>query len=759
MRSVRYAISACLVIHLSLAYRTLVHAEPKATASETGQRPTLRAGSLPGDLALDGRISEPAWWAVDSIANLVTIEPREGAVPTARTVVRVLASPTELVIGAQCLDPDPSRIVSPSKARDAILDDEDHLTLVLDTFLDGRSGYLFAVNPSGARFDGLVTAHGEDVNSQWDAIWEAKTTRDSAGWYAEIRIPATSLGFKNGLATWGFNVQRRVQRLQETSRWSGASRDYEVTQTSRAGLLAHLPRFDLGAGVTIRPAVVGRLSKPSPLVAADDDGDLSLDVTKTLGPNLLSSLTVNTDFAETEVDARQIKLTRFPLFFPEKRSFFLSGADIFDFGLGLDEETLIPFFSRRIGLFGVEEEDQAAIPIGVGGKVTGRAGNTNLGALVVGTRRVDHLTLVEEDLTLTVPRTAMGAVRVKQNVLEESSVGVLGTFGDPLGRSHSWMGGLDFTYRTSTFKDDQNFLVGLWGLLDDRAGLAGDKSAYGVRVDYPNDPVDINVTSMRIGSGFDPSLAFVPRNGVHIWDLSATFTPRPWWPGVREVTQELNLTLFNAPNNDTWNSYSLSARPLDVLFKTGDALSFAIEPEGDRPPDTFAISDELDLPAGSFEWTRYLLGARSAPKRRLSGEVLYQWGDYYNGELKTLEGSLSARPFSFLTLELTGERNTGRVEAVVESGSIETVVPRRFKEQLLGARLELNVSPDLQLSTFTQYDTQSEELGTNNRLRWTFAPHGDLFIVHNHNLARGIGHRWEFVSRETPLKLQYSLSF
>jgi len=758
MRSVRYAINAFLAINLLLACRTLADAEPQA-AEEASQRPTLRAGILPGDFALDGRISEPAWSACDSISNLVTIEPREGAVPTARTIVRVLASPTELVVSAQCFDPDPAHIVSPSKARDAVLDEEDHVILVLDTFLDGRSGYVFAVNPSGARFDGLVTAHGEEINAQWDAVWEAKTSRDATGWCAEIRIPANSLGFKQGLTTWGFNVQRRVQRLQETSRWSGASRDYEVTQTSRAGLLADLPRFDLGAGLSIRPAAVGRLSKPSRLVAADEDEDLSLDVSKTLGPNLLSSLTVNTDFAETEVDARQIKLTRFPLFFPEKRTFFLAGADIFDFGLGLDEETMIPFFSRRIGLFGVEEEDQASIPIGIGGKVTGRAGNTNLGALVVGTRRVDRLTLVEEDLTLTVPKTTMGALRVRQNVLQESSVGMLATFGDPLGRSRSWMGGLDFTYRSSTFKEDQNLLVGLWGLLDDRAGLTGDKSAYGVRVDYPNDPVDINVTSMRIGSGFDPSLAFVPRNGVHIWDMSATFTPRPWWPGVREVTQELNVTLFNALNNDTWKSYSLSARPLDLLFKSGDGVSFAIEPEGDRPGDTFAISDGLDLPAGSFEWTRYLIGTRSAEKRRISAELQYQWGDYYNGDLKTLEGRLSARPFSFLTLEMTGERNTGRVEAVVEAGDLETVVPRRFKEQLVGARLELNVSPDLQFSTFTQYDTQSEELGTNNRLRWTFAPRGDLFIVHNHNLARGIGHRWEFVSRETPLKIEYSLSF
>ncbi len=763
MRCERFPIrSAFLAITLLLASPARADT-PDAEQDEApaaGERPTLRVGVLPTDFALDGRMSEPAWWtASDSISNLVTIEPREGGVPVARTIIKVLANPTELVVGARCLDPDPAGIVSPSKARDAALDEEDHLLLVLDTFLDGRSGYVFAVNPSGARFDGLVTAHGEEVNGDWDTIWEARTSRDGGGWYAEIRIPAKSLGFKKGLTTWGFNVQRRVQRLQETSRWSAASRDYEVFQTSRAGLLADLPHFDLGAGLSIRPAAVGRASKPSRLAGTDHDGDLSLDVTKTLGSNLLSSLTVNTDFAETEVDARQIKLTRFPLFFPEKRSFFLAGADIFDFGLGLDEETLIPFFSRRIGLFGVEEEDQAAIPIDAGGKITGRVGNTNLGALVVGTHRVDDLSLVEEDLTLDIPRTTMGAVRVKQNVFQESSLGMLATFGDQLGRSRSWSGGMDFTYRTSSFKEDQNFLVGLWGLLNDREDLQGEKSAYGIRVDYPNDPVDINLSSMRIGDGFDPSLSFVPRNGVHIWDVSATLTPRPWWPGVREVTQELNFTLFNALNNDTWSSYALSARPFDILFQSGDRFEFAIEPQGDRPPDTFSISDELDLPAGSYEWTRYVVGVRSAEKRRVSGQVLWESGKYYNGDLRTVEARLAARPFQFLTLELTGERNTGTVTGVVETGTLEALTEEDFTEELVGLRLELNVSPDLQVSTLTQYDTQSRELGSNNRLRWTFAPHGDLFIVHNHNLARGLDNRWEFVSRQTPLKIQYSWRF
>jgi hypothetical protein len=265
---------------------------------------------------------------------------------------------------------------------------------------------------------------------------------------------------------------------------------------------------------------------------------------------------------------------------------------------------------------------------------------------------------------------------------------------------------------------------------------------------------------MRIGEAFDPSLGFVPRRNVHLWDLSATITPRPWWPGVRELTQELNFTLFNTLSNNTWVSYSLSARPFDVLFQSGDRFEFAIEPEGDRPDDTFSISDNADLPAASYEWVRYLVGVRSAEKRRLSGHLLYQWGDFYDGRLRTVDARLAIRPFNILTLELTGERNVGDVVGVVEVDTVEVFEPRHILEQVVGARVELNFSPDLQISSFTQYDTESREFGSNNRLRWTFAPQGDLFVVYNHQMERPrIDNRWRFLSNQIPVKVQYTWRF
>jgi hypothetical protein len=769
MQSERYVLwLLSIFIFLLLAGNVFAQEEEEEEEEVMGEKPSLQVSELTPEFTFDGIFNLSEWeTATDSIANLITIEPEEGGEPAGQTIIKVFTNPSDIIIAARCFEEDPDGIVSFSKARDSDLESEDHILIVLDTYLDGRSGYVFAVNPDGARFDGLVIEQGEDVNSDWDAIWEAKTSRDEEGWYVEIRIPIKSLGYEKDLTEWGFNVQRRVQHLQETSRWSGAKRDFEVFQTIRAGLMTDLPEFDFGFGLSVRPSLVGRVSEEG-LEERKYELEPSLDVTQRLGPNLISALTINTDFAETEVDVRQINLTRFPVFFPEKRTFFLGGSDIFEFGLGLDEDNLIPFYSRRIGLVGLDEDEQREVPINVGAKIQGRVGETNLGALVVNTRKIDSLQLgdIDEDIKIHVPQTTMGSFRVRQNILEESSVGVIGTFGDQLGRSSSWSGGVDFVYRTSNFMDEKNFLIGVWGLLNDRENLTGDKSSLGLRVDYPNDLFDFNFTTIRLGDGFDPSLGFVPRNNVHIWDFGGEYKPRPNWELVRQMTHELAFTLYNTLNNSTWESYEGVIKPLDWLFESGDQVEGGLIPAGDRPPETFEIATDIDIPAGSYEWLRYYVGGSLAEKRMISGGIIWEFGDYYNGTLNTIEASLAFKPSAFFTLELTAERNTGNVMALPEDFDPEeeeeepVLVSKDFTEELFGLRFQINISSDLQISSLTQYDTQSKELGTNNRLRWTFDPLGDIFIVYNHNVIRRTDEkRWQFISNELPIKIMYTWRF
>ncbi len=689
--------------------------------------PSIAAGRLTGSLKLDGILDEPVWQTTDSISNLVQVIPRQGAAPSARTVVRVLAAPDALLIGIRADDPDPAGIVGYARARDAELEEEDHVVVVLDTYLDGRSGYVFTVNPAGARRDAIVTNQGEDEDSNWDAAWEAAAARTARGWSVEIRIPVRSLMFGRGLTEWGFNVQRRIQRLQETDRWASPAQDWQVTQVSRAGRLTGLPAFELGVGLSVRPAVTGGGGKSAPGARFSDREDVSLDVTQRLGANALAQLTVNTDFAETEVDTRQVNLTRFPLYFPEKRTFFLEGTDIFTFGSRLEEE-VSPFFSRRIGLVNGQP-----VPIRAGGKIHGRLGDTNFGALVVRTGSVDSLA----------PDATMGVVRIQQNVLEESSVGAIGTFGDPQGLKESWLGGADVIYKTSRFAGDKNFLAAAWGMTMNRTGLGGPAHAAGARLDYPNDLWDINAGYHYVDSAFQPSLGFVPRPGVQAANLGVEFMPRPRdFLGVRQLSFGLEGSIVTDLGG-RWESYEIDVAPLNWVLESGDGFETSVSREGERLVEPFEVASGVSIPAGQYEYTRGRLALGTADKRRLSIWTELGFGGFYDGTLTQLMVSATWRPVPLLIFELSGERNVGHMPA------------GRFVQNLLGVRASVNFSPDLQLNSYVQYDNESRSVGTNTRLRWTFDPLGDLFVVYNHSVST-LGDRWAFEANQLLVKLQYA---
>jgi hypothetical protein len=708
---------------------TLVWCAAVAAVSAPEQPPTLGVGVLAPGHRVDGVLDEPAWAQAPEGPDLLMVEPRQGEPATGRTVIEVLAGEKALVFGLRCLDPDPSGIVSFTKERDGDFEAEDHVVLVLDPFQDGRSGYVFAVNPGAARFDALVEPGGEDVDSNWDGEWEAATRRDASGWSAEIRIPVTTLSFPRDAAEWGFNVQRRVQRLQENDRWASPRQDYTVFQTSRAGRLTGLPRFDLGWGLSVRPALVGGAQKASPEAGTDGTLEPSLDVTQRVGTNALASLTVNTDFAETEVDTRQTNLTRFPLFFPEKRSFFLDAADIFGFGVGLGGESLLPFFSRRIGL--VEGRE---VPILAGLKATGRASSTSFGGLVVRTREEAGVA----------PAATMGVLRVQRNVLAESRIGFIATAGDPQGRAGSWGAGVDFTYQTSRFLGDKNFIAGVWGLATGRDDLGAyrERTAFGFKVDYPNDLWDCYLLYRRVGDGFDPSLGFVPRRGINSYQAGCTWAPRPKGTFVRQMFHELYPSL-TTDLDGRWESYRVLTAPVNWRLESGDRFELNAVPTGERLVEPFEVVEGVVIPPGAYDWMRYRVEVEAAAKRKLSGQATWWFGGFYTGTLHQIEVEAAWTPSPVVTFLVEAEHDVGRLE----QGD--------FDLTLVGAKVRLNLSPDLQLRSFLQYDTEDRTFGTNTRLRWTFHPRGDLFVVYNHNL-REIEDRWRRDANELLVKVQYT---
>jgi len=680
-------------------------------------------------IRLDGWLNEADWGRADSIIIASMVEPEENGMPTYPTVVKILVDQKNIYIGLICFDNQPDQIVSFSKARDAELENEDNIKLILDTYRDGRNGYIFAINPFGARYDALVSFNGEFENPNWDGAWDAKTQINESYWSAEIRIPVSTLTFRRGLDSWGFNIERRIQRYLEVDRWTAISRDYTLGQTIHAGLLKELPEFNLGIGLT--PTVSG-------LVKATHrrDGETtydwkpSLDVTQRISSDITAQLTVNTDFAETEVDSRQTNLTRFPVLYPEKRQFFLEGADIYDFGLSLGR-SFMPFFSRRIGLHSGQE-----VPILWGGKINGKIKNTHFGSLVTQTAAVDSL----------VPRSSMGVVRIKQNILKESSFGMIATMGDPAGRKQAWTAGVDFTYQTSTFGGNKNFLVGVWGLVNDREDLQGKKTAYGFKIDYPNDLWDWFLMYRHIGDAFDPSLGFVTRPAINYYSGKVQFMPRPESSVVRQHKLLISPSLYTDLSHQ-WESYSISMVPINPQLESGDQFEASIQPQGEYLKVPFEISQGVVIEEGAYHWLRYNLAVQTASKRAINGAASLQFGGFYGGNLNQVQLQLNWRLMSFLILEFMYENNIARIPA------------GNFSKELMAFRTVFNITSDLNISSFIQYDNDSGSVGSYSRLRWTFAPLGDLFIVYKHNIQQAIPERWwQYDASQLTIKLRYGLA-
>lgn len=698
-------------------------------------KPSHPVGKVEDNINLDGDLSELSWKSAPVLTNLKTTVPEEGGKPTGATEIRIIAQPRNIYIGVRCYDPDPSGIVSFSRLRDVDLDNEDHIRIVLDPSMDGQSGYIFAINPSAARYDALVSNRGESENKNWDGVWEAKTRIDDQGWVVEIKIPIQSINYKKGLTEWGFNIERRIQRFQETIRWSNVKRDQWFTQTSKAGQITDLPEFSYGWGTSITPSLVSTSANTGP---ASDQGitseyslEPSFDVNQRLGPNIIASLTANTDFAETEVDSRQTNLTRFPLFFPEKRDFFLEGSDIFEFGLGL-RTNLVPFFSRRIGLY-----DGTQVPIIVGGKVNGRIDKTAFGGLVMGTGAV-----VTGD-SIAIPNTQMGVVRVRQNIMKESSVGLIGTFGDPIGLSNSYLGGIDFTYQTTSYKGNKNVLIGGTALYTNKEGLSGDQTAFTFKFDYPNDLWDIAITYLRIGDAFDPSLGFVPRKNINSYRFGVTYAPRPEWKWVRQMRNQL-FVAYVADLKGNWESYRVFTAPINWRLESGDRIEANIVPTGENEPYDREISGGAIIPAGPYHYMRYRLEMEFAAKRKINGQASWWFGTFYGGTLNTYELKANWNPFKILTFEFEGIRNIG----TIPSGS--------FNQTLIGGRVRLNITPDLQLNSFVQYDTDSKSIGVNSRLHYIFLPLGDIFIVYNYNTVQDLNESWDLNANQFIVKARYT---
>lgn len=666
------------------------HAGPPGfDAIETSQPPVL-----------DGRLDDPCWQTAPALTNFTQVLPVEGAPPSERTELRVVFTADHLYIAVRCFDSEPGRILATQMRRDAWFNSDDVVSVAFDTFARGRDGYLFAVNPAGARRDALFSRFGGE-NTDWDTVWDARARVDDQGWTVEIAIPFKSLSFDPRAGTWRWNVERVIRRKQETARWTALSRAKAFTALEDFGELRGLRGLRQGLGIEVRPYARGTYTDDGVTGGRRLEFKSGFDVTYRITPTLTALGTYNTDFAETEVDGRVVSLSRFPVFFPEKRDFFLQDAPLFSFG-GLPAGSS-PFYSRRIGL-GV---DGRPVDIIGGGRLTGRAGGTSVALLNV-----------YQDAHAGLEAKNLAVARVSQQALAESSVGGIFTFGDPRSNSDAWLGGLDFNYQNSRLPGGNVLAGSAWFMFSDAARAGGGDTAFGFEAAYPNEPLDARIIFRQWGGQFDPPLGFIDRPGVREYIGSVRHIWRPNTRWVRSV--ELGAQpFFTSDLGNRIVAEEHEAPVLTIRTPAGDELEMEAEYNRDVVDEAFEIWPGVTVPAGDYGHWQFDLSLETSPARPVSAGLSLDHGDFYSGRHTAYRSSLDWRPSRHVTLGAAYELRQVRL------------LEGDFDVHLASLRFNLALTPDLTWSTIAQYDNRSDDAGFNSRIRWTWRPGNDMFLVWN----------------------------
>jgi hypothetical protein len=683
-------------------------------------------------ITVDGLLNESDWSEAQPIGEIRQREPHPGEPASERTEVRLLHDDKDIYIGILCFDSEPERIIATQMARDSDLDMDDRVEILIDTFNDHRNGFYFATNPAGVLVDALIIENGQ-MNKQWDAIWDVRAARFEKGWSVEFAIPFKTLSFKAGQPTWGFNFSRTIKRKFEEDRWASPRLDVAFQQVSQAGDIEGLSEVGQGLGIDIRLFVSGDAihygdSNSSVLV-----GKLGGDVFYSLTPSLKWSSTFNTDFGETEVDDRQINLTRFPLFFPEKRAFFLENTGIFNFGVTNPFfPELMPFFSRNIGVAG-----DRVIPITAGTKLTGKAGRFDIGVMDVQTR--DAGGLEGKNFLVT---------RVKRNLFSQSYVGGIFTNGNPTSPNSSQIYGADLNLATSNFLGSgRNFQVTAYFLRSANEGIKGKDRAYGFAVRYPNDLWNAGIEWGEIEENFQPALGFVLRPKTRKLAINATFSPRPKnFLNIRQMYHEFLFTRYFRLDYGKTESWQLRVAPINYQFNSGDRIEVNYAPEFQRLFEKFEIAKGVVLPAGDYRFNRYRLEFETASKRKAEVFVTWWFGTYYSGNADQVTTTFAYKIAPHFQTSLGLNQTFARLKE------------GNFVARIFSLRANYSFTPYLTLYSLAQFDNGSRNLEWQSRLRWILSPGNDLFLVFNQGWIQDEQNdfRFRMTDRKLSFKIQYT---
>ena len=667
--------------------------------SEAQSKKTVTAVLAIEPIVLDGVLDEKVWQQATPATDFVQREPYQGQPATEHTEVRVAYDRQAIYFGMTAYDSQPDQLIINSLEQDFAHNNQDGLSLYIDTFDDDRNAFVFYVNPVGAKKEMQTIDEGRVTNVEWEDVWDVRARQNDDGWVAEIRIPFKSLRFpRNESQHWGINFGRRLRRKNERNDWSPIPRRFSGYDLSFAGDLLGIEGVSPGRNFKIKPFVTGQVSK-----FRDDDtdsiGDIGMDAKYGLG-GLTLDVTLNTDFSQVEVDEQQINLTRFNLFFPEKRDFFIENAGIFVFGQTEERQSdsrrdFLPFFSRRIGL-----EAGTPLPILGGARLTGRAGPYSLGILDMQTR----------DSGL-VPGRNFAVFRLKRNILAQSTVGVLW-----VDRESELPGDSNHVFGV-----DANFRLHDWSIASFLAGsrtpgLHRDREAGRVWVEWKNNFWEARSGYLDIGRNFDAKVGFVPRTGIRKWDSSFGWRPRPENPWVREFFPNLRVQYITDPNNRLLTR----ATEAEIALNFHDGATFSARRvlNFERLDDPFSLRG-LPIEPGDFHFNDWRLSFTSNTAARLSGNVRYEQGDFWNGTRTGLDFGLSYRPGYHFGLTVRYKRDQLDLAAGQATSHLVTL------------RSNYAFSTRMFFDAFLQYNSDLRQISTNLRFNLIHRPLSDIFVVYN----------------------------
>ena len=683
---------------------------------------------------IDGVMDE-IWSIAPVIDDLHQVDPVEYAAPSEKTVIRVLYDEDFLYVSGEMYYSDKSKIVGNKLIQGANLSQEDKLRLYINPFNDGRNGYIFQTNPNGVRTDAILE-NVTGFNFDWSGIWIAASEPTDYGWFGEMAIPFKTLSFDPNSDSWGISFLRSVMSKAETIAWTSYNRS---TDPSNFGTAAGLTGLQQGRGLDVIPGVSVTNSREYDPNSSDTEVDPTLDVFYKFTPNLTGALTFNSDFSATDVDARQVQLSRFNLFFPEQRKFFLQEADIFEFG-GLEENGK-PFFSRRIGI----GPDGQQLDLDAGGKLTGRIGRWNVGALAVqqagNAGDVPDGPLLIEDSELFVGRVAV-------NVLEQSTVGVIATYGNPIGDESNSLIGADFNYLNTRSFDNVTIEGRMWYQQSETQGLEGDDESWGIKLRSPNEEgFRGRIQYTEIGENFFPALGFVNRRGIKQSEVVVGHTRRfaadSWLRSFQNV-----IVLERTTDIDgNVESEELEFHVGDIENQFGDTAQLFYADIREVLTGPFPIADGVTIPVGDYSFERYGATFTTGGHRQFILELHLEDGGFFSGDRKTIRTKLGWQPSKHFTGEFEYEYN----DVDLPEG--------RFDVRLMRLRTEVAFNSEWAWITTAQYDNQSELLGVNSRLQWIPVAGREFYFIYNGGWLDENQMGFEQIDQSATVKLSHTFRF